>query len=96
MEIDVNTATETPETNSGLTTHRECTDLHKASRLGDLTSIKRILKLDPAKINEADCGLGWTPIYRTVICGHIEATRYLLKHGANPNTTNNLGETPLH
>ena len=31
-----------------------------------------------------------------MICGHLEATEYLLKQGADPNIPNNLGETPLH
>ena len=35
-------------------------------------------------------------MYRTVICGHLEATEYLLSIGADPNLKNNLGETALH
>lgn len=31
-----------------------------------------------------------------MICGHYEATEYLLKQSADPNIPNNLGETPLH
>lgn len=31
-----------------------------------------------------------------MIFGHIKATKFLLKHGANPNLVNSLGETPLH
>ena len=30
------------------------------------------------------------------MCGHLEATDYLLSIGADPNIKNNLGETPLH
>jgi len=35
-------------------------------------------------------------LYRTVICGHLEAAQFLLSKGANPNIQNRLGETPLH
>jgi len=35
-------------------------------------------------------------LYRTVISGHLEATKFLLIEGADPNNPNNLGETPLH
>ena len=31
-----------------------------------------------------------------MICGHVEATSFLLEKGADPNMKNNLGETPLH
>jgi ankyrin repeat protein len=75
---------------------KENMDLHKACRLGDIEYIKRSLEAKQEQINDKDTSLGWTPIYRTVICGHVRATRYLLKHGADPNNSNNLGETPLH
>lgn len=35
-------------------------------------------------------------MYRTVISGSIKATEFLLKHNADPNIRNNLGETSLH
>ncbi|CAG9313745.1 unnamed protein product [Blepharisma stoltei] len=71
-------------------------DLQKACRLGDLDAIKRAFKLHPDKLNEKDEALGWTPLYRTVICGHLKGAEYLLKHKADPNIINNLGEAPLH
>ena len=58
--------------------------------------MKKAYELQPESINLKDDKLGWAPIYRTVICGHVEATRYLLEKGADPNIKNNLGETPLH
>lgn len=72
------------------------TDIHKACRSGDLTTIKSAYHSDPSQINTKDESLGWTPLFRTVIFGHIKATKFLLKHGANPNLVNTLGETPLH
>jgi len=84
----------------------EVIDLHKACRLGDITAIKQAFRAQPDKLNEKDASvpftqLGWAPLYRTVICGHLQAVEFLLKQGANPNVVNNvrpkqLGETPLH
>ena len=84
----------------------EVIDLHKACRLGDITAIKQAFRAQPEKINEKDTSvsltqLGWAPLYRTVICGHVQAVEFLLQEGADPNVVNNvrsmqLGETPLH
>lgn len=80
--------------------------LHQACRLGDLAAIAQAFKCHPAEVNSKDCNvpltqLGWTPLYRSVVCGHMQATDFLLKHGASPNERNNvssrqLEETPLH
>jgi len=74
----------------------EILDLQKACRLGDLLAIKKAYYANPEKINQKDSNLGWTPLYRTVICGHVKASQFLLKKGADPNLVNNLGEAPLH
>lgn len=47
-------------------------------------------------MNSTDKKLGWTPLYRTVTCGHLETTALLLRNGADPNVTTRLGESPLH
>ena len=36
------------------------------------------------------------PIYRSIIANNLEVLKELLKLGANPNLTNNIGETPLY
>lgn len=74
----------------------EIIDLQKACRLGDLQSIKTAYHANPEKLNQKDESLGWTPLYRTVICGHFKACQFLLKSNADPNIPNNLGESPLH
>ena len=74
----------------------EILDLQKACRLGDLPSIKNAYHANPEKLNQRDESLGWTPLYRTVICGHFKACHFLLKSSADPNISNNLGESPLH
>lgn len=71
-------------------------DIQKACRLGDVEVINSIVKLFPDCINDLDSKLGWAPLYRTVICGHLEATAYLLALSADPNIQNRLGEAPLH
>jgi ankyrin repeat protein len=76
-------------------------DLHGACKLGDINIIKLAFDSNPEKINEKDTQvkniqLGWSPLYRTVISGQIDAARFLLEQGADPNMSNNLGETPLH
>ena len=76
----------------------EAMDLHKACRLGDLKAIEFAYRAQPEKINSKDANvsvtqLGWSPLYRTVICGHLQAAEFLLKHGANPNITNNVSLT---
>ena len=76
-------------------------DLQSACRSGEISLIKLAFLNDPSKLNSKDPSvsamqLGWCPLYRTVICGHFEAAKYLLEQGADTNVCNNLGETPLH
>src|SRR5574343_1244033 len=71
-------------------------EIQKACRVGDVESLEKILSEHPELLNSVDSKLKWSPLYRTVICGHIEATEFLLKKGADPNIKNNIGETPLH
>lgn len=71
-------------------------DIQRACRVGDLTLIQKAVEASPSSINRTDAKLGWTPLYRTVICGHFEAARYLLANGADANLVNVQHETPLH
>ena len=50
---------------------------------------------DLSKINTLD-ECGWTPLYRTVIAGDINASNILISKGANPNIQCSMGETPLY
>ena len=75
---------------------QESMDLHRACRMGDLGTIQQAYRVQPEKINQKDPMLGWSPLYRTVVCGHLDATEFLLSQGADPNLRNELGETPLH
>jgi len=71
-------------------------DIQQACRFGDISLIQKAVEASPLSVNRVDTKLGWTPLYRTVICGHFEAARYLLAHGADANLSNNQQETPLH
>jgi ankyrin repeat protein len=71
-------------------------NMEKACRLGNVKAIQELIDSNPDLVNEVDEKIGWTPLYRTVICTHVEATKLLLMHGANPNIKNKLGESPLH
>ena len=44
----------------------------------------------------AQCIDGWTPLHVAVRTGNEMATKFLLEKGANPNITDNDGETVLH
>ena len=50
---------------------------------------------DISKINNRD-ECGWTPLYRTIVSGILEATELLLNNGADPNIQSSMGETPLY
>ncbi len=73
----------------------ETMSLHQACRLGDLSAITQAFKSNPGQINSKDANvgfiqLGWTPLYRSVVCGHMQATDFLLRQGADPNERNNV------
>ena len=70
--------------------------LHRAARLGDTTLLIKALDSSSDCVNQQDMKLGWTPLYRAVICGHHEAARILLKRGADPNIVSKAGDSPLH
>lgn len=40
--------------------------------------------------------MGWTPLHLATYFGHLDIAEVLLMSGANPNVTNDVGDTPLH
>lgn len=68
----------------------------KACRIGDKDSVAELLSQFPSILNESDKKLGWTGLYCSVMCGHIEIAKYLISNLANVNVKNRMGETPLH
>ena len=71
-------------------------DIQRACRLGDLDLLKAAIDKYPSGINESDSKLGWTGLYRSVICGHYTTSEYLLLSGAEPNLKTKMGDTALH
>lgn len=70
--------------------------VHRCARLGDSSMLLKALDAAPSALNSQDPKLGWTPLYRAVICGHHDSARLLLKRGANPNIASRAGDGPLH
>jgi hypothetical protein len=70
--------------------------LQKACRIGDMKLLKAALTSSPEQLNVQDSKLGWTPLYRSVICGHYEVAKYLLEQGAEANFATSRKETSLH
>ena len=53
--------------------------------------LKRLLQLGASP----NCGLYQTPLIRYVWSNNISMCRFLLRHGANPHTLTNIGDTPI-
>jgi len=58
--------------------------------------LEAALETDPAAVNSTDKKLGWSPLYRAVICSNFAIAKVLLEKGANPELRTKMGETPLH
>ncbi|OMJ69508.1 hypothetical protein SteCoe_32763 [Stentor coeruleus] len=71
-------------------------ELKKTCRLGDVTALQECLAKHPQIINECDPKLGWTELYRSVVCGQINVVEALLKAKADPNIRTKMGDTALH
>jgi ankyrin repeat protein len=70
-------------------------------RTSNLAALKLIFDSTPSTLNQKESKvlkkqLGWTPLFRSVMNGSLEISKFLLESGADPNIGNNLGETPLH
>ena len=70
-------------------------DLQKACRLGDLDTLERALRANPAAVNQVE-KTGWTLLSRCAACNQPQAVQILLAQGADPNKQNFIGETALH
>lgn len=67
-----------------------------ACRLGDIELLSKALETNPGVINQLDDQMGWTPVYRAVICEQPAVVSFLLAHGADANLPTRVGEYPLH
>src|ERR1700680_3992142 len=69
-------------------------DLMNAIRDGNLSRLQKILSKDNSVVH--DIGDDMPPIMWACQFGSAEMTRLLLHAGAEPNSSNEEGETPLH
>ena len=68
--------------------------LHAAAREGDVRTLLALVKLG-VPINERATSLNWTAIHVAAAFNHAFAVAALLHHGADPNTQDIDGDTPL-
>ena len=79
--------------------------LHKAASEGDRATLQQLLEegYSPSTTGGISCWLRGaseihtrTPLHYATKHGHLDCIRLLLKHGANPNSKDGDGYTPLH
>lgn len=70
--------------------------MNEACLKNDIKELNSLLQIAPHLITQTDSKLGWSALYRTVMCGHLEATKLLLQYKADPNTMDSNKCTVLH
>ena len=79
--------------NSTLTSSHGRTALHEFVRDGNMKCVRALVNLG-AVVNLHDC-TGWTPLHYSVNTENMNITKFLLKHGADPDTLSYDGKTPV-
>ena len=69
-------------------------DLNEAVRRGDQQKTTRLISLG-ADVNYSDPTYGWTPLHNAARDGHFEIFKQLVSKGAEVNSRDLLGQTPL-
>ena len=70
-------------------------DIFKACKDGDIKTVKKYIK-DKRDVNAKDQKSGLSLLHIACMFHHLELVELLLDNGANINSTNNNGSTPLH
>ncbi|OMJ78256.1 hypothetical protein SteCoe_6577 [Stentor coeruleus] len=70
--------------------------MNEACLKNDIKELNSLLQISPHLISQTNSKLGWSALYQTVICGHLEATKLLLQYKAEPNAMDSNNRTVLH
>ncbi|XP_043808017.1 ribulose bisphosphate carboxylase/oxygenase activase, chloroplastic isoform X2 [Manihot esculenta] len=70
--------------------------IHACAHSGDLLAFQKLLRANPALLNETNPVYGETPLHMAAKNGCNDAARLLLAHGAFIEAKANNGMTPLH
>ena len=68
-------------------------EFYRAAQSGDLGILRNVLA-GTVDVNARDAK-GRTALILAIQYGHVDAVKMLLAHGANPNTTDSRGVTPM-
>lgn len=70
--------------------------IHRASYLGDLASVKRVIEGEDGNLSlNLLCDYGWTPLFYAAYRGHRDVVGYLVGKKAWVNFSDSSGSTPL-
>ncbi|KAM0433542.1 hypothetical protein ACHAPT_004422 [Fusarium lateritium] len=69
--------------------------LYTAAQNGHAGAVKHMLDRDPELLDEAETGVGWTPLHGAVYNNHREVVEMLLEAGSRLDSRDNDGWTPL-
>lgn len=69
--------------------------LFNAIAAGDLATVQAEISRDPSLLNQTEGGFVQTPLHKAVRSKQLEIVRYLIDSGAELNTMDVLGRTPL-
>jgi len=70
-------------------------DIFTAAETNNVKRLEQLIQ-DGAHVNEQDTDRGNTPIHWACAGGHLDAIELLLEYGADINSQNKHGRTPLH
>jgi ankyrin repeat protein len=92
LEPDVKALPVTPHLLSfNMANMEEVERLHATCRTGNTADAEALLLKRSKLVNALDKDLGWSPLYRAIMCRQSETAQMLLEYGTNPNLCNRQG-----